>query len=270
VSSAPLGEAARAWLDLGKALPTGCLRLILTDIDGVITRGEGQPVELDVIERLASINTAAQLDPYVPAIALCTGRQAPYVELMAQLTGTFLPCIFEHGCGLFFPMSFRFEFQPPDYAARLTQLRVAIDDPLIKSGRAFVQPGKEASMTLYPIGSTSVDDLFEAAKELIKDFDVARNVNGVEVRPHGIDKGVGAQRVAAILGISVESMAGVGDSDPDLSYLTRVGFSAAPANATVAVRQTVNYVAQKPFGAGLLEIVTIVQRLNRNQSLTET
>ena len=125
-------------------------------------------------------------------------------------------------------------------------------------------------MTLYPLGSTSVNDLFEMAKELINDFDVARNVNGVEVRPPGIDKGIGAQRVAAILGMSLEAMAGVGDSDPDLSYLTRVGFSAAPHNATDAVRQAVTYVSQKPFGAGLLEIVTLVERHNRKQILTET
>jgi hydroxymethylpyrimidine pyrophosphatase-like HAD family hydrolase len=92
----------------------------------------------------------------------------------------------------------------------------------------------------------------------------------VEVRPRGINKGVGAQRVAAILGIPLESMAGVGDSDPDLSYLTQVGFSAAPANATDAVRKAVTYVSQKPFGAGLLEIVTLVEQRNRKQTLTET
>ena len=118
-------------------------------------------------------------------------------------------------------------------------------------------------MTLYPLGSTSRDDLFEMATRLIADFDVAKNVNGVEVRPRGIDKGVGAQRVAAILGIPLESMAGVGDSDPDLSYLARVGFSAAPANATAAVKTGVEHVAAQPFGAGLLEIVTLVERRNR-------
>jgi hydroxymethylpyrimidine pyrophosphatase-like HAD family hydrolase len=265
-----LGAAARAWVNLGKGLPTGCLRLILTDIDGVITRGEGESADFQVIERLGAINTHAKTDPYVPAIGLCTGRQAPYVELMAQLIGAFMPCIFEHGAGLFFPTTFRFEFEPPDYAAQLARLRVVVDGPLIKSGAAFVQPGKEASMTLYPLGGTSVDDLFEAAKELIKDFDVARNVNGVEIRPKGIDKGVGAQRVAAILGIPLESMAGVGDSDPDLSYLTKVGFSAAPTNATAAVKKGVDYVAAQPFGAGLLEIVTLVERRNRKQTLTET
>jgi hydroxymethylpyrimidine pyrophosphatase-like HAD family hydrolase len=265
VNQVILGAVAQAWSELGARLPAGNLRLILTDVDGVITRGEGHSVELDTLGQLAATNEAAQRDPAVPAIVLCTGRQGPYVELLAQLIGAFLPCIFEHGAGLFFPTTFRFEFEPPHYADRLARLRAIVDKPLIKSGRAFVQPGKEATMTLYPLGSTSVDDLFQMTREVVSDFDVERNVHGVEVRPPGINKGAGARRVAAILGIPLESMAGVGDSDPDLSYLSRVGFSAAPANATPAVRAAVNYVSEHPFGEGLLEIVTLVEQRNRSR-----
>ena len=262
-----LGRAGRA-----------ALRLVLADVDGVITRGEGQAAELDVLERLAAINAAARRDPRVPAITLCTGRQAPYVELMAQLIGAFLPCIFEHGAGLFFPTAFRYEFDArlgSDYSARLAKLRAALEQPLIQAGRAFVQPGKEATMTLYPLGDISVDELFTLAKSevarLAPEFGVEGNLRGVEVRPHGIDKGTGAKRLAELLEIPLEAMAGVGDSDPDLSFLQGIGigFSAAPANATPAVRQAVDYVARAPFGAGLLEIVTLVQQRNSKQILTE-
>jgi hydroxymethylpyrimidine pyrophosphatase-like HAD family hydrolase len=274
-----LGEATVAWVALGAGLPPGSLRLVLADVDGVITRGEGLPAEIDVLERLAATNAAAFRDPRVPAVTLCTGRQAPYVELMAQLIGAFLPCIFEHGAGMFFPTAFRYEFDArlgPDYSARLARLRAALDEPLIQTGRAFVQPGKEATMTLYPLGETPLDELFAVAEATVarvsKTFSVARNVKGVEIRPHGIDKGSGARRIAELLEIPLEAMAGVGDSDPDLSFLQDIGigFSAAPANATPAVRQAVNYVARAPFGAGLLEIVTLVERRNSKQTLTET
>jgi hypothetical protein len=268
--SDPLGQVARDWLALGAGMPAGAFRLLLADIDGVITRGEGQPVDIDIIVRLAAINAAARHDPCVPAVTLCTGRQAPYVELMAQLIGAFLPCIFEHGAGLFFPTAFRYDFDPAlgaDYPARLARLREALQEPLIRPGRAFVQPGKEASMTLYPLGTTSVDDLFQSAQALVArvapEFAVARNVNGVEVRPEGIDKGTAAQRVADLLALPLSSLAGIGDSDPDLSYLTRVGLSAAPANATPAVRAAVQHVASASFGAGLLDIVTLVEHHNR-------
>ena len=272
-----LGEPAVEWLALGASLPQNNLRLVLADIDGVITRGEGQAIDIDVLQRLAAINAAARRDPCIPALALCTGRQAPYVELMAQLVGVFLPCIFEHGAGLFFPTTFLYEFDRrlgPDYAARLAKLRAALDEPLIQSGRAFVQPGKEATMTLYPrgaLGKTSVDELTEVVEAVVAgvapEFGVARNVHGVEVRPRGIDKGSGARRIAALLDLAVEAMAGVGDSDPDLAFLDNcVGFSAAPSNATPKVRQHVMYVANGAFGDGLLEIVALVEQRNR-QSL---
>jgi hydroxymethylpyrimidine pyrophosphatase-like HAD family hydrolase len=274
-----LGEVALAWVALGAGLPPGSLRLVLVDVDGVITRGEGQPAQLDVLERLSAINAAARRDPRVPALTLCTGRQAPYVELMAQLTGVFLPCIFEHGAGLFFPTAFRYEFDARlglDYSARLARLRAALEAPLIRSGRAFVQPGKEATLTLYPLGETPVDELAALVEAGVArgapEFGVQRNVRGVEVRPHGIDKGSGARRIAELLEIPLEAMAGVGDSDPDLSFLQLpdIGFSAAPANATPAVRAAVDYVARARFGAGLLEIVALVARRNSKQTLTET
>ena len=273
-----LGDAATAWVALGVGLPAGSLRLVLADVDGVITRGEGQPAEIDVLEHLAATNAAALRDPRVPAVTLCTGRQAPYVELMAQLIGAFLPCIFEHGAGLFFPTTFRYEFDArlgPDYSARLARLRAALDEPLLHAGRAFVQPGKEATMTLYPLAETPLEELFAVAEATVAHdspaFSVARNVRGVEIRPRGIDKGSGARRIAELLETPLEAMAGVGDSDPDLSFLRDIGigFSAAPANATPAVRQAVNYVAGAPFGAGLLEIVTLVERHNSKQTLTE-
>jgi hydroxymethylpyrimidine pyrophosphatase-like HAD family hydrolase len=268
-----LGEPAVEWLALGASLPQNNLRLVLADIDGVITRGEGQVIDIEVLQRLAAINAAARRDPCIPAIALCTGRQAPYVELMAQLVGVFLPCIFEHGAGLFFPTTFLYEFDTrlgPDYADRLAKLRAALDGPLIQPGRAFVQPGKEATMTLYPLGplgKASVAELTELVEDVVArvapEYDVARNIHGVEVRPRGIDKGTGARRMAELLEIPLQAMAGVGDSDPDLSFLNCVGLSAAPANATPAVRQHVMYVANAAFGDGLLEIVALVEQRNR-------
>jgi hydroxymethylpyrimidine pyrophosphatase-like HAD family hydrolase len=272
-----IGEAALAWVDLGAELPSDSLRLVLSDVDGVITRGEGQAVDLDIIERLAAINAAAQHDPAIPAITLCTGRQAPYVELMAQLIGTFLPCIFEHGAGLFFPTTFLYEFDArlgPRYSARLAELRATLHEKLIQPGRAFVQPGKEATLTLYPLGGTTLDVLLDEAQATLAhvapDWGVARNVNGIELRPNGVDKGSGAARIAQLVEIPLEAFAGVGDSDPDLSFLRRVGWSAAPANATPGIRSAVNYVAQAAFGLGLLEIVALVEQHNRKLSLTKS
>jgi len=260
-----LGAQAVDWLALQPGPP---IRLVMCDIDGVITRGEGQPVDLPVITRVAALNRAALSDPYVPALTLCTGRQAPYVELMAQLTETFLPCIFEHGAGLFFPRAFRYEFNvAPDYSAGLARVRAALEPDLLATGRAFVQPGKEATMTLYPI-SASLDEVYATASAVLASqapqFSVARNVQGIEVRPHGIDKGVGLRRAAELLALPLTTFAGVGDSDPDLSFLELCAFSAAPANAAPAVKSAVDFVSNKPYGEGLVEILQLLESRNRS------
>ena len=263
-----LGSEASAWLRLGSQVPAGCVRLVLSDVDGVITRGEGQPADLAVIARLAAWNRAALADARVPAVTLCTGRQGPYVELMAQMTEVFLPCIFEHGAGLFFPRSFLYQFDPllgPGYAAGLASLRAALGPSLLDTGRAFVQPGKEATMTLYPLGDTPFDELFDRAAAVAPElgFNVARNVQGIELRPPGIDKGLGLRRLLDLLGLTVATTAGVGDSDPDLSFLEQVGFSAAPANATPNVCSSVGYVARSAYGEGLLEVLDVLEKRNR-------
>ena len=259
-----------AWQALHASAPAGALRLVLADVDGVVTGGEGQPADLAVLAQVAAVNRASLADPCVPTLTLCTGRPAPYVEVMAQLIGAFLPCIFEHGAGLFDPVAFEYLFHPGlghDYAARLATLRRALDEPLLRPGRAFVQPGKEASMTLYPLAGTPLDTVFEVARRavagLADGFTVARGINGVELRRRGFDKGVGARWLADLVGLPMDQMAGVGDAETDLSFLHLVGYPAAPANATMAVRAGVRYVASASDGTGLLEIVERIVSANR-------
>jgi hydroxymethylpyrimidine pyrophosphatase-like HAD family hydrolase len=263
-----LGAEVAAWQALGVGLPPGVVRLVLADVDGVVTPGEGQPARLSVLERLSAVNAAALVDPLAPAVTLCTGRQAPYVEVMAQMTGAFLPCSFEHGAGLFFPRAFQYVFHPrlpDDHFAQVAALRGALN----LKGRAFVQPGKEAMLTLFPLGDTPLESLAEQAETAVSRlglcFTVELNATGVEVRPRGIDKGEGCRWMTSLLNAGVEQVCGVGDTDPDLAYLTLpgLGFSGAPSNATAKVKAAVRYVSRAQDGEGLLEIISEVGRRNR-------
>jgi hypothetical protein len=263
-----VGQDAEAWLRLGADLPLDVVRVVLADVDGVVTPGEGQPARLSVLERLTAINASALSDPLVPAVTLCTGRQAPYVEVMAQMTGAFLPCSFEHGAGLFLPRVFEYVFHPrleEDHFAQVAAVRAALD----LRGRAFVQPGKEAMVTLFPLGGTPLETLAEKARAAVAqaglDFMVELNATGVEVRPRGIDKGEGCRWLGSALGLQLQQLCGVGDTDPDLAYLSLpgLGFSAAPANATDGVKQAVTYVSPAHDGDGLLDIIARVQARNR-------
>ena len=260
------------WLQLGESVEPSTLRVVLVDIDGVLTAGEGATAEPGLLARVASWNDAAALDPRMPGISLCSGRQAPYVELMAQLTRAFLPCLFEHGAGMLQPRSFRFTFSPlvgPAPWRAVAAVREALDE-LLDSGRAFVQPGKEATLTLYPLGSTTVAELATAAESAVAQagspFKVTPNIRGVELRPPGIDKGMGTRWLADELGIALPAFAGVGDADDDLTFLRLVGYPAAPANASASVRSMAQYVSGRPFGEGLLEILEHLVEVNRRRA----
>ena len=76
------------------------IRLIVFDIDGVLTAGETAPLDFDLMMYLSAMNRAAREDPSRPAVTLCTGRPAPFVEAFAQAINGHLPAIFENGCGL--------------------------------------------------------------------------------------------------------------------------------------------------------------------------
>jgi 3-deoxy-D-manno-octulosonate 8-phosphate phosphatase KdsC-like HAD superfamily phosphatase len=265
-------EALVRWLHLGESVEPSTLRVVLVDIDGVLTPGEGATAEPELLARVASWNDAAALDPMMPGISLCSGRQAPYVELMAQLTRAFLPCLFEHGAGMLQPRSFRFTFSPrvgPAPWRAVAALREALDE-LLASGRALVQPGKEATLTLYPLGSTTVAELAKAAERAVEQagspFKVTPNIRGVELRPPDIDKGTGTRWLADELGIALPAFAGVGDADDDLTFLRLVGYPAAPANASPSVRSTAQFVSGRPFGEGLLEILGHLVEVNRRRA----
>lgn len=118
-------------------------------------------------------------------------------------------------------------------------------------------------MTLYPLDGTTLDQVAEVAGRAVDPaFTVEQNVAGVEVRPRGIDKGVGAAWLAEQIDVPFSRFAGVGDSDPDLVFLRHMAWSAAPANATPAVRAAVDFVAPHEHGEGLLEIVERLTRVH--------
>jgi len=53
------------------------IRLLVVDVDGVLSLGEAAPFDSTVLQRLAEINDRARHEPTCPAITLCTGRPAP-------------------------------------------------------------------------------------------------------------------------------------------------------------------------------------------------
>jgi HAD superfamily hydrolase (TIGR01484 family) len=243
------------------------VRLAVVDIDGCLTPGEAGGWNWEALRAIYSLNRRARHGDAVPAVTLCTGRQEPYVEVLMQAIGAYLPGIYENGCGLYFPDGYRFVEHPSIHASvreALAAARATLYRKVVTPGLGYFQPGKEVSLTLYPRPGTSVHTLFEAAVEALSGQDahdavdqvtVQASVSCVDVTPAGIDKGTGVRWLAKETGIPLAHMGGIGDSNSDLKFLRLVGRSAAPANAAAEVKTSVDYVSPYEDGDGVVDII---------------
>jgi hypothetical protein len=88
------------------------MNLIVLDIDGVLSRGEAQPFDLNLLARLANLNRRAREDDTIPAVTLNTGRPSAYVEAVMQTIDGWQPALYESGAGLYFPQTYQFQLTP--------------------------------------------------------------------------------------------------------------------------------------------------------------
>lgn len=239
------------------------IRLVIADIDGCLTAGEAKPWDFDVLRFVAELNRRARRDAKQFAVTLCTGRAEPYVEALMQAIDAHAPGIYENGGGLYFPSPYRFVVNPAITAAKLAKLakvREILTHELIEPGIGQFQPGKEVSLTLYPAREgVTIKQLADLARRAlngkVSGYTITGLVTSVDIVLDGIDKGTGVEWLSRETNIPLAQMAGIGDAPGDLTYLCRVGFSAAPANATDDVKRAVQYVSAFEDGKGVGEIL---------------
>lgn len=238
------------------------VRLAVVDVDGCLTPGEAKGWNWRALQLIQDLNRRAQRQEAVPAVTLCTGRQEPYVEALMQAIGAYMPGIYENGCGLYFPDRYRFfehSLITAETREALVEAKAIVHRQVVVPGLGYFQPGKEASLTLYPLPGTSVHHLFQAVAEVFAGhgtlFAVQASVSCVDVIPAGIDKGVGVRWLSEETGIPLPQMGGIGDSTSDLTFLELVGFSAAPANAMAEVKAAVGYTSAQDNGDGVVEVL---------------
>jgi len=239
------------------------IRLMVADVDGVLSLGEAAPFDLAVLQRLAEVNDRARHEPQYPAVTLCTGRPAPYVEVLMQVIHGFYPAIYEHGAGLYLPEPYGFKAHSaltPVMQAQLMELHVMLHDALVATNLAYFQPGKSASLSLFARAGVTLHEVACTADRLAHQWDDAFRVEAgatcVNVMVRGLEKAEGVRWLARETGIPLHTMAGVGDATGDMPFMQLVGWSAAPANAQAAVKQMAHYTSPYEDGRGLMDILT--------------
>jgi len=238
------------------------IRLLVVDVDGVLSLGEAAPFDFTMLQRLAEMNDRARHEPTCPEITLCTGRPAPYVEVLTQIIHGFSPAIYEHGAGLYISEPNGFKWHPtltPAVHMQLMQLHSLLHDTLVATGRAFFQPGKSASFSLFACPGVALDEVGREAARLADQFGdvflVEAGATCVNVLVRGLDKAEGVRWLSHDTGIALQEMAGVGDAPGDMPFMQLLGWAAAPANAHADVKQMVHYTSAYEDGQGLVDIL---------------
>lgn len=236
------------------------IKLIVFDIDGVLTDGETKALDLDLLSDLAQMNQHARREPSGVAVTLCTGRPAQYVELMLQAIDGHLPGIFENGAGLYVPETYRFLPNPTlSDGAVISAVRRRLEETIVSTGEAYFQPGKEYSITLFPNDPDNIGKLLVQTADVLGDLhlkvDLVYSTSCLNILPKGIDKGNGIRFLSDRTGYRPEEMLGVGDSDVDLQFLSLVGHSAAPVNANPEIKKAVEYVSPFRTSHGVRDIL---------------
>jgi hydroxymethylpyrimidine pyrophosphatase-like HAD family hydrolase len=248
------------------------VRLFVCDIDGCLAEPY-QPYDLARLGALRDYAARAEADPAYPAVSLCSGRAYPYVEAMTQVLGLTAPVLFEAGGGLFDPAEAQVYWPPaftPEVAAALDAVKAWLIAEVLPGTALMYDYGKRTQAgVIGPVEAevyAAVPRVEAYVAEHYPDLVVYHTPVSVDVIRRGITKAEGMPWLAGRVGLPLEEIAYIGDSNGDLGALGVVGHAFAPSNAAASVRETAQYVAEGDHIAGVLECYERCVKHNRSLS----
>jgi hydroxymethylpyrimidine pyrophosphatase-like HAD family hydrolase len=175
------------------------------------------------------------------------------MEAMVQLAGlteNTIPVVCEGGAVFYWPAQDRWEALVSAHSG------MGFLEVLPKESYRL-EPGKTVCVSLYPEPPETVASLLSRLDGNVDmtAFSVTSSPAAVDITPHGVDKGYGLKRLAAVTCVPLGNILCIGDAVNDLSMLTIAGYAACPANAVQDVKNCVSYVSPHPYTEGVLDIL---------------
>ncbi len=229
------------------------IRLILTDIEGCLTKDKGHPLDLRAFQWIRDHL------PKLPPISLNTGRSKPYIEGILQALGKFEDSIGENGCTIYLIEKDDIIFHPQiskDILREREELKNFLKEKIRNLGH--IEAGKEVCVSIFPEKGVSVPELAQIVEEIIKlnfpNFQSVYSSVAVDITPKGIDKGSGMDVLLELKNIPYDEVLGIGDSLGDLPFLRKLKYKAVPSNGHPKLKEIATYIAQKEDILGVIEI----------------
>ena len=221
------------------------LKAILTDIDGTIT---------DSSRRIntGAIDTIRSLVDNGIEVVLASGNTSCFMDALCKMIGTHGTFIAENG-GVF-----RVGFTGT--------LHIRGDQGVCRPALELLQKHYRTQgieLELYSPTYRYADLAFgrtvpvDEVKKLLKEYRVQVLDTGyaIHLQAPGVDKGTAIVALAQEMGLLPSDFLAIGDSLNDIQMLTTAGIGATVANGHVSVKAAAQYVAEKEYGDGFVEVV---------------
>ncbi len=234
------------------------MKKILLDIDGCITDGKGQPIDLVALQKLKQLIYQLEAEQHITT-ALCTGRSALYVEAIAQMLAIQGWCICENGAYLYHTVTEAMIFHPNVTTAsrqHLQKIKQRLTTETQLTSVSKIELGKEVCISLNPVGNVTIEALYELIKSHfnLSDLHIAHSTTAVDITPKDINKGSALQLLCEQERLDVAEILGVGDTMGDLSFLQLCGQVACPDNAINKIKAMSAFSSKLDSTQGLIAI----------------
>jgi hydroxymethylpyrimidine pyrophosphatase-like HAD family hydrolase len=207
---------------------------LATDFDG--TLAHNNVAGADAIDALLQLKRSGR------RVILVTGRMLPDLRASFTEMELFDGVVAENGAVLYDPSQNATRVlappPPPEFVAALRAKKVK---PLAI--------GQSIVATCEPYERVVLETIWELGLDLA----ITLNKGAVMVLPSNANKATGLEEQAHLLGISLHSIAGIGDAENDIAFLMRCGTAAAPANALDSVKAVCDFVTRGDHGHGVAE-----------------
>jgi phosphoglycolate phosphatase (TIGR01487 family) len=224
------GKATHAWA--GETLR---FRAIASDYDGTLAQ-DGR-VDRDTLVGLKRARESGR------KLILVTGRELPSLRSVFSRLDLFNWIVAENGALIHNPGTGEDRLLCPPVSGELVADLRRQGVPL-SAGKGIVATVKPHDVAVL-----------RAIRKLKLKLQVIFNNESVMVLPRGTNKSTGLSTVLSELGISSESVVGIGDAENDHDLLSLCGCSVAVANAIPALKQRADIVTSGTYGAGVLEVI---------------
>lgn len=230
------------------------IRALAVDVDGTVTDYQRR-FSVESIGALRAVEAKG-----VPVI-LATGNVAPIARAASAFLGLSGPDICENGGVLYWLVNGRARMEILHDRKRCDEAF----DALIAAGHRVHK--LHSDLWRYSECALDRDTTDEAAvRSFVERFDgerlkVVATEFAVHIMPKRLSKFASLRKALDWLNevrgthVSVENVLAIGDSNNDVELADGCGYSATVANGRPALKERVDYVAKKEFGAGVEEIL---------------